>query len=117
SQFKAARPLRRGAGLCLWRGKKEPRVATGLAVGPANLLHAELFTVEVEAFIDIGDTNHGVEIAERHGGSLLNVGVWVVSLRCTRAWCKRERSADATLKAWGASAWPGELSYFRHCLD
>src|SRR5262245_37208725 len=85
-QFEQRRPLRGGAALVLGGGKKDQRVAAGLAVGPSDLLHAELLAVEVQALVDIGDANHRVEIAERHGESLLKSGVRAASLRCTRAW-------------------------------
>src|SRR5262245_13096757 len=67
-------PLGGGACLVLRSGEKDQRVAACLAVGTTDLLHAKLFAVKIEAVLDIGDANHGVEIAERHWGSLLKRG-------------------------------------------
>src|SRR5262245_53286807 len=64
-------PLGGGACLVLRSGEKDQRVAACLAVGAADLLHAKLFAIKLEAVLDVGDADHGVEIAERHCGSLL----------------------------------------------
>jgi hypothetical protein len=52
-----------GAATVLRCRQEDQGIAPGLAVHAANLAHAELVAVEVDALVDVADTNHGVEIA------------------------------------------------------
>ena len=56
------RGARRRLRLVVRCGQEHQRVAAASFPAPADLLHAELVAIEIQALIDVGDANHGMEI-------------------------------------------------------
>ena len=65
-ELQEGRALGGGAALVVGRRQEDERIPARLALHAANLLHAELAAIEVQALLDVRDAHHGMQIPQRH---------------------------------------------------